>query len=226
MPVGDLLTTFSDIRTGPALAIKIAPTDAGRGVIEGYGATFEAGPDLQGDIVLPGAFAKSLSRSLPAMVWAHDLSRPVGRWIEAREDAKGLWLKGVLNLETSAGREAHSHVIAGDVTGLSIGYAVPPGGSRPGQKSGERLLSLIDLYEVSPVAVPAMPNARITHAKSLGSQRDLQNLLHESGLARGAAAKIAAAGWQALMGDEDQPIPSDLGARIKAATTEIRSMKG
>ena len=208
------------------MAIKIAPADAQRGLIEGYGATFEEFPDLGGDIVLPGAFSKSLQRTLPAMVWSHDLSRPVGRWTEAKEDARGLYLKGRLNLDTEAGREAHAHVIAGDVTGLSIGYAVPSGGAAMGRKSGERILSQLDLYEVSPVAVPMMPNARIVSAKSLGSPSELRDLLHKSGLSRGAAAKIAAAGWQALQGDEDQRIPTDLGARIKAATAEIRSLKG
>ena len=218
---------LSDIRTGPSLAIKIAPAQAERGVIEGYGACFESTPDLQGDIVIPGAFLKSLSRNLPAMVWAHDLSRPVGRWTDAGEDATGLWLKGRLNLDTEAGREAHSHVIAGDVTGLSIGYGVPPGGARPGRKSGERVLSELDLYEVSPVSVPAMRNARITSAKSLGSQRELQDLLFHGGLSRGASAKIAAAGWQVFNRDQDQPDLNRLEARIKAATAAlIRSTKG
>ena len=220
------MTLHSDLRTGPSLSIKIAPQDAERGLIEGYGATFESTPDLQGDIIRPGAFSKSLSRYLPAMVWAHNLARPVGRWLEAREDSNGLWLRGQLNLETEAGREAHSHVMAGDVTGLSIGYSVPAGGASRGTKAGERILTLVDLHEVSPVAVPAMPNARITAAKSLGSQRDLQTLLHESGLSRGAAAKIAAAGWTALHGDQDHSDLTSLGARIKAATAEILSMKG
>ncbi|KQY66791.1 MULTISPECIES: HK97 family phage prohead protease [unclassified Brevundimonas] len=208
------------------LAIKIAPQDAERGLIEGYGATFESTPDLQGDIVRPGAFARSLTRYLPAMVWAHDLGRPVGRWMEAREDSKGLWLRGRLNLETESGREAHSHVMAGDVTGLSIGYSVPPGGASRGKGVDERILTAVDLHEVSPVAVPAMPNARITAIKSLTSQRELQALLHESGLSRGAAAKIAAAGWTALNGEQDHPDLNNLGARIKAATAEILSMKG
>ena len=211
---------------GPALSLKLAPQDADRGVIEGYGATFEETPDHHGDIILPGAFTKTLAREFPAMVWAHDLSRPVGRWVDAFEDGKGLRLRGQLNLETEAGREAHAHVKAGDVTGLSIGYAIPEGGATLDRKTGFRTLSLIDLYEVSPVAVPAMPNARITSAKSLSSQRDLDALLRSTGLPRAAAAKIAAAGWPALQGETVQPIPTDLGARIKAATAEIRSMKG
>lgn len=213
-------------RTGPALQIKLAPQDVERGVIEGYGATFDETPDRHGDVIRPGAFAKSLARDLPAMVWSHDLSRPIGRWTDAFEDAKGLRLRGQLNLNTEAGKQAHQHVVAGDVTGLSIGYMVAEGGAQLDRKTGIRILSALDLYEVSPVAVPAMPGARITSAKSLQSQRELQALLHESGLSRAAAAKIAAAGWPALTGDEDQPDLNSLGARIKAATAEIRGLKG
>ncbi len=220
------MTTPHNPFFGPALAIKLAPQDAERGLIEGYGATFDIEPDRQGDIIRPGAFRKSLLRELPAMVWAHDLSRPVGRWLEASEDGKGLRLRGQLNLQTDAGRDAHAHVLAGDVTGLSIGYEVPKGGAALDQRSGARILSEINLYEVSPVSVPAMHGARITGVKSIGSQRELDALLRETGLPRAAAAKIAAAGWPALNSDQDQQIPTDLGARIKAATADIRSMKG
>jgi HK97 family phage prohead protease len=219
------LTTLSPIiRTGPALAIKLAPQDAERGLIEGYGATFENTPDLHGDIIRKGAFSRSLAARLPAMVWGHDLGRPIGRWTEATEDAKGLRLSGKLNLDTEAGREAHAHVLAGDVTGLSIGYVVPAGGAALDRKTGVRILSAVDLYEVSPVSVPAMPNARITSAKSLSSPRELERILSESGLSRGAAAKIAAAGWQALKGDEDQPDLSNLLAEVKASASTIRGL--
>ena len=219
--------TNPNLRTGPALEIKLAPQDAERGLIEGYGATFDGDPDRQGDIIRPGAFAKSLARELPAMVWAHDLARPVGRWLYAVEDGKGLRLRGQLNLKTEAGRQAHEHVVAGDVRGLSIGYIIPAGGADIDRKTGNRILSVIDLFEVSPVSVPAMPGARITSAKSFQSQRELQSALHETGLSRTAAAKIAAVGWPVLNRDQDQPDLNRLEARIKAATAAlIRSTKG
>ncbi|WP_295706082.1 HK97 family phage prohead protease [uncultured Brevundimonas sp.] len=220
------MTTSPIFRTGPTLELKLAPLDAERGLIEGYGSIFGGEPDLHGDIIMPGAYTKSLRERMPAMLWMHDSTRPIGRWTEAVEDQRGLRLTGFLNLETQAGREAHAHVKAGDVTGLSIGYEVPPGGASLDVKSGVRSLAEIDLHEVSPVAIPAHGRARITGVKSIASQRELQTLLHETGLPRAAAAKIAAAGWPALNGDEDHPDLNSLGARIKAATAEIRSMKG
>ena len=214
------------LRTGPSLAIKLASDLADRGIIEGYGSTFDGEPDSHGDVIAPGAFARSLRERTPVMLWSHNLHRPIGKWTEAKEDSRGLFLRGVLNLETSDGREMHAHVKAGDVTGLSIGFGTPTGGAQLDQRSGIRRLTNLDLFEVSPVTIPSNQNARITAVKNIGSQRELQSLLHENGLPRAAAAKIAAAGWPALNGEEDHPDFNELVGRIKAATAEIQHMKG
>lgn len=215
-------------RTGPALEIKLAPDAAERGFIGGYGSTFDGDPDMHGDVVAPGAFTKALAQRSPAMLWAHDLSRPIGRWIEAAEDSRGLRLKGQLNLDTALGQEAHSHVRAGDVTGLSIGFRTPPGGAQIDTKTGIRRLIEVDLFEVSPVAVPSNHGARITDVKSIGSERELKALLHSTGLSRAASAKIAAAGWPVLNSDDPQDDIDikPLAARILSATAELRTMKG
>lgn len=218
------------IRTAPPLAIKLDGATAETGEIVGYASLFGGDPDSYGDIIAPGAFSKSLADKkvrgeTPAMLWAHDQSAPIGRWTTFGEDSRGLFVRGVLNLQTERGRQAHAHVKAGDVNGLSIGYRTPPG-SVQFHNNGTQTLNEIDLFEVSVVAIPAKREARITGVKSIGSQRELQTLLHDTGLSRAAAAKIAAAGWPALNGDEDHPNLTALEARIKAATAEIRSMKG
>lgn len=215
-------------RTGPALDIKLAPDAADRGLIEGYGSTFDGEPDMHGDVIAPGAFTKALSVRTPAMLWGHDLSRPIGRWTEAVEDSRGLRLKGSVNLDTAAGQEAHAHLRAGDVTGLSIGFKTPPGGAEIDTRTGIRRLKEVDLYEVSPVAIPSNNGARITQVKTLGSERELKAALHLIGLPRAAAAKIASAGWSALTGLEDEPeIEIDiLGASVSAAISELRHLTG
>lgn len=218
------------IRAAPPLAIKLDAGSAATGVITGYASVFGGEPDSYGDIIAPGAYAASLADlrqrgESPLMLWAHDKAAPIGRWLEVVEDNRGLRVTGRLNLETTRGKDAHAHIKAGDVSGLSIGYAVPEGGITR-NRDGTQTLTEIDLREVSIVTMPAARAARITGVKSLASQRELQSLLNDSGLPRGAAAKIAAAGWQALTGDEDQPDLNRLEARIKAATAEIRSMKG
>lgn len=204
---------------------RVGPDDLGW--LSGYASTFGGAPDRAGDVVMPGAFAKSLRRAaetrrMPAMLWAHDQAEPIGRWETVREDGKGLLVEGRFNLATAGGRKAFEHVKAGDVSGLSIGYVVPPGGRvYDGSKA---LLREVDLVEVSIVAVPANDAARVTSVKSVTSPRDLEELLHKSGLSRAAAAKVVAGGWSALTHVEESEAQK-LAARIAAATEALRSTK-
>lgn len=175
------------------LRLKLA-SSAKDGVFGGYAAVY-GNVDSHGDMIAPGAFAKSLAAyetagTMPVMLWGHDPARPIGKWLEMQEDDLGLFVRGQCNLQTSAGRDAHAHLSNGDVTGMSIGYRIPPGGAQ--QDEGVLILSEIDLKEVSVVAMPSNERARIT------SKADLANLLIKTGLPRAAAAKIAAGGFPAL----------------------------
>lgn len=203
--------------TGPLVELKLLDAAADGGEIEGYGAIFGAA-DFGQDTISPGAFADSLAAhhaagSAPAMLWAHRQAEPIGRWTAMGEDPRGLRVRGRLNRDTDAGAKAYAHIRAGDVTGLSIGFGVAPGGAKA--VTGGRSLTRLDLHEVSAVSTPMHPGARITGVKSLGSRDELEHLLRETGLARGAAKKIAAAGWSALAGQPD-PDPDD-GRRAAAA---------
>lgn len=224
------LTAF--LRASPLLEIKLASDDVEAGVIAGYGAIFGGAPDSYGDIIAPGAFRKSLAThraggTLPVMLWSHDQATPIGRWTDLREDGQGLYVRGHLNLQSERGREAHSHIKSKDVGGLSIGYVVPAGGSKF-NSDGTRLLTEVELHEISAVAIPANRNARITSVKNLGSQRELEHLLRETGLSRAAAAKLAAGGWGALSEPETKST-TDLGpliARLDAAMVDLKHLKG
>ena len=46
----------------------------GEGVIEGYGATFD-GIDSYGDSIKAGAFAQSIQRAAPLMLWQHSRAK-------------------------------------------------------------------------------------------------------------------------------------------------------
>lgn len=138
---------------------------------EGYGAVF-GNQDYGGDIVMPGAFAKSLeehrsNRMLPLMFWMHDKTRIPGKWLDMREDGDGLMAKGEL-APTDLGKELHTLLKMEAVRGLSIGYI-------PTQKDytsdGARLLKQVHLVEVSIVALPLNPKAQITQVKSRLSAR-------------------------------------------------------
>lgn len=73
------------------------------GEFEGYGSVFGV-KDSHGDIVIPGAFTKSLTNwsqkgRLPAMLWQHNMREPIGVYKEMREDDRGLFVKGRLLIE-------------------------------------------------------------------------------------------------------------------------------
>lgn len=139
---------------------------------EGHGAVF-GNVDLGGDVILPGAFKRSLAEhkangTLPAMFWMHDHTRIPGKWLELSEDDTGLPVKGEL-APTDLGKEVHTLLKMDAVSGLSIGYAPVPG--RVEYDAGVRILKEVDLFEVSIVAIPMNPKAQIAHVKSRMSAR-------------------------------------------------------
>ncbi|HKK35351.1 MAG TPA: HK97 family phage prohead protease [Paracoccaceae bacterium] len=151
------------------LAFDRAATVAEDGVLEGY-ASFFGAEDQGGDVVSPGAFAKSLAALKAAgrsvkLLWQHDPAEPIGVWDLVSEDARGLRVKGRLLAEVARGAEALALLRAGAVDGLSIGYRVVKAARRP---EGGRLLTEIELWEVSLVTFPMLPEARASAAGEPG----------------------------------------------------------
>jgi HK97 family phage prohead protease len=144
------------------------------GGLEGYASVFNL-RDSQGDVILPGAFLKSLADwrrqgRFPALLWQHDPRQPVGVIVALQEDARGLYLKAQLALEAEAGREAHALVRAGALDGLSIGFRTV---RAERDRDGTRRIQEVALWEVSLVTFPANPAARVVALKEalLGSVR-------------------------------------------------------
>ncbi len=131
-------------------------------VVAGYASLFGR-KDQGGDVVVKGAYAASLKRLMASggrvkMLWQHDPGAPIGVWDEVREDATGLWVKGRILTEVEKGREAAALLEAGAIDGLSIGYRTVKA-ERDGK--GQRLLSELELWEVSLVTFPMLPEARV-----------------------------------------------------------------
>jgi HK97 family phage prohead protease len=146
--------------------------------IAGYASLFGAA-DQGGDVVQKGAYGASLARLAAAgrgvkMLWQHDPSRPIGVWDEVREDSRGLFVRGRLLLEVQAAREAHVLLQAGAIDGLSIGYRT----LRAEKAGGQRLLHEIELWEVSLVTFPMLPEARVQ--TSVSDEADLAQTLAET----------------------------------------------
>ena len=134
--------------------------------IEGYASVFGR-RDQGGDVVQRGAYAASLKAMAVAgrrvkMLWQHDPGEPIGVWDVVREDATGLWVKGRILPDVARGREAAALLGAGAIDGLSIGYRTVRA-ERDGK--GQRVLAELELWEVSLVTFPMLPEARVA-AKS------------------------------------------------------------
>jgi uncharacterized protein len=152
---------------GPALERKYHRPQAGLVLTDGTGVAGYASVfgrrDKGGDVVMPGAYGASLAALRAAgrqvkMLWQHDPAQPIGIWDEVREDSHGLWVKGRLLSEVTRGREAQALIGAGAIDGLSIGYRTLRA-ERDG-RGGRRLIEL-ELWEVSLVTFPMLPEARV-----------------------------------------------------------------
>ena len=134
--------------------------------IKGYASLFGM-PDQGQDVVSKGAFAKSLAALIAAdrqvkMLWQHDPTQPIGVWDEVYEDDKGLFVKGRLLPDVPKAAEEQSLLKAGALDGLSIGYRV---GKSHKNDAGQRVLDEVELWEVSLVTFPMLPEAKV-QAKS------------------------------------------------------------
>ena len=149
----------------PLRECKFAPVApkavAADGTFTGYASWFGK-PDLAGDVVMPGAFAASLEDRGKAgikMLFQHDPAEPIGVWLDIREDDTGLFVRGRLMEEVARAREILSLVRAGALDGLSIGFRTVTAHTDP--ETGHRILNHVDLWEISIVTFPMLPNARI-----------------------------------------------------------------
>ena len=118
----------------------------------GYAAIFDA-PDRGGDVVRKGAFG---AVGPVPLLWQHR-GHAVGTIEMIGEDARGLRVVGRV-----ADAELGRLVAAGAVAGLSVGYR-----AIEARQGARRELRRVELVEVSLVAQPMQPLARI-HAVESG----------------------------------------------------------
>lgn len=172
-------------------------TVAESGEFEGHGSVFGV-EDSYGDIVAPGAFTRSLTEhraagTMPALLWQHDSSQPIGVYTDMKEDAAGLYVKGKLLTETAKGREAHALLKAKALRGLSIGFMTRQ--SDFDEVTQIRTVRDVDLWEVSLVTFPAQRLANVEAVKSsngISTERDLEKFLRDSGMSKSEAAASVA----------------------------------
>lgn len=209
----------------------------------GYASTF-GNVDSYGDIIQRGAFARTIPSFLERglVLWQHQTRVPIGKPVEAREDERGLWVRCRVS-DTQAGRDVMTLLRDGVVTSLSIGYTAEgyailsddqarlllgdqfdaAKASLPWWADGFRLLTEIELYEVSPVSFPGNDQAEILGVKGKlpETPREMERFLRDAGWPRAAAVAVTNHGFKGLQRDAG-PDLTDLASSMRAAVATLK----
>jgi Escherichia/Staphylococcus phage prohead protease len=175
----------------PTVSSVFAPrtTIESDGTVEGYASLFGE-VDQARDMMMPGAFAATLAtrglRRIP-MLFQHDPAKPVGVWLELREDHRGLWARGRLIPEVARARDLLVLVREGAVDGLSIGFRTAK--ARIDPKTRIRRLHAVDLWEISIVTFPLLAGARVRTVKKAAADPDERLLRRYPRLSLGRASR-------------------------------------
>lgn len=208
--------------------------------LEGYAAVFNKPTriaDRRGDfdeVILPGAFKRSLEQRTPVLQFEHGRDPrvgavPIGAIENIREDSNGLYVRARLydNQTVEPVRQA---IEGRSINGMSFRFSVPEGGATWITRSGDVELREIrdtDTAECGPVVFPAY-DATSVSVRSLLAQigpdeyrallrelaADLRDFIPFGGggidAERADALLAAAADWPDVDGQED---PTDLTGR-------------
>jgi HK97 family phage prohead protease len=142
--------------------------------LEGYAAVFntptrirDAGGDFD-EVILPGAFARSLDRRTPVLQFDHGKDPRVGHVpigaIEAlSEDDSGLYVRARL-FDNPVVEPVRQAIAGGAIKGMSFRFGVPQGGDKWSKRDGVdyREISDADTHELGPVVFPAYDQTSVT----------------------------------------------------------------
>jgi HK97 family phage prohead protease len=151
-----------------APASRAVPTRDGGLEIVGLASPFGV-VDQQNDKVVPGAYRETLLArgATRPLLWSHDQGEPIGQVTALAEGEQGLFFKARIS-PTRRGLDAIALLKDGAAGGVSIGYATKDFAF----EGTVRLLTGIDLYEISLVAMPAAIEARVLAIQDAGALAD------------------------------------------------------
>jgi HK97 family phage prohead protease len=197
--------------------------DEAQGVVECFVAGI-GNKDSVGDVLITGAFTKSLTRRKPRVVWGHNWNDPIGKVLEIYEVAPGdrrlpskmlnariggLYARVQFNLNSEKGREAFANVaFFGQEQEWSIGYKTLDSIFDPNIQAN--ILKEVELYEVSPVLHGANQLTGTISVKSdETAEKHMPGMMmpHHEGM--GAGPKIVVVRQSNDDDDDDKPIFSE-----------------
>ena len=155
--------------------------------VSGYLAAF-GNIDGDGDMLIKGCFAKSISDRGPASstarkiayLYHHDMSRPLGRFTELKEDDKGLYFEAELD-NIQLANETLEQYISGTLNQHSIGFRYVWDKCEADQIGGQMVLICreLQLFEGSVVTLGANENTPFLGLKRENFEETNQQLLTE-----------------------------------------------
>lgn len=210
--------------------------DGDSGRFSGYASVF-GGVDSYGDTILKGAFETTLRRDgKPKMFYGHDAFSgiPIGKWLTAKEDDKGLLVEGELTPGVSLASDVKAALKHGTLDGLSIGGYLKAGDFENSADGGRIIKKWSRLIEVSVVAFPADSAARVdlSSVKSaiadLETIQDFERLLRDAGgFSREAAKTLVSRAKDlfALRDADEEDEAKQEAEQLAALALRMRSIK-
>lgn len=161
MEIGIISSDF-ELKSGNNVSIR-KTQKAKHTHISGYASVFGK-IDKLNDIIKKGSFKNTIKNpSEIKLLWQHNTSQPIGIITKLYEDDHGLKMEAEINNNVSAGFEASELIKQKAIQGLSIGYQVK---KSEFSETGQRIITEINLLEISIVTFPANSKATICHVKN------------------------------------------------------------
>jgi HK97 family phage prohead protease/HK97 family phage major capsid protein len=183
--------------------------------IEGYASTVDV--DRHGDIVPASVWEKGVENYLknPVILAYHNHSEPIGRMIEHRVDAKGLWIKARIS---KAAGDVFSLVKDGVLTAFSIGFRI----ADAEYNSALELFVVkeLELHEISVVSVPANQNTLFSLSKAFDTAEEFKSFKLQFANPSNSAKGLEASGEaKSEINEEWKMDPKELQKMLADAAT-------
>lgn len=151
-------------------SVQLKADEAGK--ITGFFSTYEQTPDSYGDIIMPGAFTKTIEKRKETghpfpICFNHDFSAVIGA-CEVSDEEKGPFMDGTF-LDTQLAQDVRKMVLSGAIYQFSFAYDVIGRREPTSEEKANgvtNVLTEVEVFEVSVVTVPANQNAQVTDIKS------------------------------------------------------------
>lgn len=219
------------------IQVKAGPDDGlAEGQFTAYASVF-GNKDSYGDVVMPGAFAKTLADWLKSgnpipLLFGHNMSDPdynIGGVVAAEEDAVGLKVTAQLDLENPKALQTYRMLKGRRINQMSFAYDEVDSG--PSVHGGDQVWELreLKLYEVSVVTIGANQETEILAVKQAASlaESELQRIKagrvlssKNEGELRTAHESIGRV-LQALDSTPDEEKANDSGPSCQAADDDV-----